>query len=148
KAKNRRPPMTFLQRRRFSWLGAQINAWAVKIAPHITGARNYNPAYAGVQVLLLNNFSDDACADGAATFANRKAQTFFHGNRRNQGNIHLDVVTWHDHLDAFRQLTGARHVSGTEVELGTVALEKRRVTAAFFLAQHVHLTHEAGVGLD
>ena len=37
---------------------------------------------------LLDNFSDDAGADGTATFANREAQTFFHRDR----GISLTVI--------------------------------------------------------
>ncbi len=55
-----------------------------------------------------------------------------------QGDNHLDVVARHYHLDAFRQFAVTGHVSGTEVELRTVALEERSVTTAFFLGQHVH----------
>src|SRR5205814_242056 len=35
-----------------------------------------------------------------------------------------------------------------EVELRTIALEERRMTAAFFLAQHIHRTLELGVRRD
>ena len=36
--------------------------------------------------------------------------------------------------------------SGTEVELGTIAIEEGSVTAAFFLGQDVNLAHEVGLG--
>ena len=61
---------------------------------------------------------------------------------------HLDVVARHHHLHAFRQLARARHVRRAEVELRTVALEERRVTAALFLRQHVHLGLELRVRRD
>ena len=42
----------------------------------------------------------------------------------------------------------AGHVGRAEVELRPVAVEERRVTAALFLAQHVHLGLELGVRRD
>ena len=59
-----------------------------------------------------------------------------------------DVIARHDHLDAFGQLHVAGHVRGAEVELGTVVVEERSMTAAFFLAQHVDFSLELLVGLD
>src|SRR5690606_5008584 len=61
---------------------------------------------------------------------------------------HLDVVARHYHLDAFRQFAVTGHISRTEVELRTVALEERRMTTAFFLAQYVDFAFELGVRLD
>src|SRR5690606_34064031 len=87
-------------------------------------------------------------ADGAATFTDRKTQALFHGDGGNQGHHHLHVVPGHHHLHTLRQLTGAGHIRGAEVELGTVALEERGVTTALFLGQHVDLGLELGVGLD
>src|SRR5690606_13013446 len=68
--------------------------------------------------------------------------------RRNEPNRDRDVVTWHTHFLVLRQLDRTGHVRGTEVELGTIALEERRVTAAFFLGQDVDLGGEVGVRLD
>src|SRR5690606_23538188 len=42
----------------------------------------------------------------------------------------------------------ARHVRRTEVELRTIPLEERRVTATFVLGQNVHLGREVRVRLD
>src|SRR5690606_30672733 len=97
---------------------------------------------------LFDDLGNHTGADGTTTFANREAQTIFHGDRSDQGDNHLDVVTRHDHFHAFRQFAVTGHVSGTEVELRTVALEERGVTTTFFLAQHVHFALELGVRLD
>src|SRR5690606_33937661 len=97
---------------------------------------------------LLDDLGHHAGANGAAAFADGEAQTFFHGDRSNQGDGHLDVVARHHHLHAFRQLDVTGHVGGTEVELRTVALEERGVTTTFFLAQHVHYAFEPRVRLD
>src|SRR5690606_34133586 len=100
----------------------------------------------------VRSSSDDlgnhAGANGTAAFADSEAQAFFHGDRSDQGNVQLDVVARHDHFHAFGQFAGTGHVSSTEVELRTVALEERSVTTAFVLAQHVHFSFEAGVRLD
>src|SRR5690606_28972769 len=65
-----------------------------------------------------------------------------------QSDSHLNVVTWHYHLNAFRQFAVTGHVSSTEVELRTVAFEERSVATAFFFAQHIHFGNEGGVRLD
>src|SRR6056297_3522582 len=97
---------------------------------------------------LLDDLGDYAGTNGTATFTNREAQTIFHGDRSNQGNTHLDVVTRHNHFHTFRQLARTGYVGGTEVELRTVALEERGMTTTFFFAQYVHFALELGVRLD
>ena len=97
---------------------------------------------------LLDDLGHDAGADGAAAFADGKAQPFFHGDRGDQLDSHLDVVARHHHLLVLGQLDRAGHVGGAEVELRPVVVEERRVTAALFLAQHVDLGREVGVRLD
>src|SRR5690554_689808 len=95
-----------------------------------------------------DNLGNHAGANGTAAFADSEAQTFFHGDRSDQGNNQLDVVARHDHFHAFGQFAGTGHVSGTEVELRTVALEERGVTTTFVLAQYVDFGFELGVRLD
>ena len=58
------------------------------------------------------------------------------------------VVTRHDHLFAFWQFDGAGHVGRAEVELRTVVVEERRVTATFVFGQDIDLAREVGVWLD
>src|SRR5690348_8818877 len=98
--------------------------------------------------LLLDDLGNDARTDRAAAFADREAKAFFHRDRRDQAHHHFDVVARHHHLDAFRQLHRTRDVGRAEVELRTVALEERRMTAAFFLREHVHLRLELRVRVD
>src|SRR5690554_1865666 len=100
------------------------------------------------QTLLLEYLGYHARANGAATFADREAQTFIHRNRSDQRDDKAQVVTWHYHLNAFRQLYRASHVRGTEVELWAITFEEWRVTTTFFLAQNVHLTFKLGVRCD
>ncbi len=56
-----------------------------------------------------------------------------------------DVVTRHSHLGALGQGDDAGNVGGTEVELRTITIEERGVTAALLLGQNVDLAGELGV---
>src|SRR6185312_645949 len=97
---------------------------------------------------LFDDFRNRARAHGSSAFADSETQTFIHGDGRNQLNFELDVIARHHHFHAGRELSHAGHVRGAEVELRTVALEKRRVTAALVLAQHVNFALELFVRLD
>src|SRR3954469_20597838 len=89
--------------------------------------------------LLLDDLGDDARAHGTATLADGEPEALVHGDRLDELDLHLHVVTGHDHLDALGQMGAARHVGRAEVELRAVAREERRVAAALLLLQHVHL---------
>src|SRR3954447_7671943 len=78
---------------------------------------------------LLQNLRNDARADRLAAFTNRKAQAVLHRDRADQIDRHFDVVAGHDHLDARRQLHCTRHVRRPEIELRTIALEERGMSA-------------------
>ena len=88
---------------------------------------------------------DNAAGNGTATLADSEAETFVHGDRSDEGYLHLDVIARHYHLYAVRQLDGAGNVSRPEIELRTIAAEERGVTAAFFLGQDVYLAVEVRV---
>ena len=92
-----------------------------------------------IQLLyLLNNLRDGAGADSPATFANREAHLIFEGDRHDEYYIHADIVTRHDHLNAFGQRDVTGHVGRTDVELGTISLEERGMTTTLFFAQYLH----------
>ena len=85
---------------------------------------------------LLDDLRHHAGADGAAAFADREAQAFFHRDRDGSSvttilmlspGITISTPSGSSHR------TG--HVGRAEVELRTVALEERRVTAALVLAE-------------
>src|SRR3989338_7693734 len=97
---------------------------------------------------IPDDLCHDACAHGTTAFTNGETQAFFHCDGLDQSDSHLDVVTWHYHLNAFRQFAVTSYVSSTEVELRTVAFEERSVTTAFFFAQHIHFCSEGGVRLN
>ena len=55
---------------------------------------------------------------------------------------HLNVVARHAHLGASRKLANAGNVGCSEVELRTIVVEERSMTAALILGQNVHLSGE------
>src|SRR5690554_5772740 len=83
-----------------------------------------------------DNLGNHAGANGTAAFADSEAQTFFHGDRSDQGNNQLDVVARHDHFHTFGQFAGTGHVSGTEVELRTVDRKSTRLNSS-----HVRISY-------
>src|SRR6266436_6523078 len=98
--------------------------------------------------LLLDDFRGGAGAYGLSTFADGEPEAGLDRDGLTEGDIHLDVVARHDHLDAFGQLDLARDVGGAHVELWAVVRQERRVAPTLFLAQDVNLGLELGVGLD
>ncbi len=60
----------------------------------------------------------------------------------NQFDSHLDVVAGHAHFCAFRKSDNASDVSCSEIELRSVVVEERCMTAAFILGQNVNLSGE------
>src|SRR5581483_11199813 len=81
-------------------------------------------------------------------FADREAQALLHRDRGDQGDDDFDVVAWHHHLGAARELDAAGDIGGSKVELGPVAVEEGGVSSAFFLGQYVDFGLEFGVGRD
>src|SRR6266404_1670372 len=104
--------------------------------------------YSLFAIRLFNDAGDDARTHGAAAFADRETQLFFHRDRHDQVHFHRDVVARHHHFSAFRQMHDTGHVGGAEVELRTVVGEERSMTTALFLGQDVGLGLELGVRLD
>jgi hypothetical protein len=51
---------------------------------------------------LLDDFRHDPGSYRLAALTYGKPQAFFHGNRGNQRYLHVDIVSRHDHLRAFR----------------------------------------------
>ena len=102
-----------------------------------------------LQIKLVSvDLGNNAGTYGAATLTDSETQAFLDSDRGDQLNVHLNVVARHAHLSAFRQGDNTGNVGGTEVELGTVVVEERSMTAALFLLQHVNLTVELGVRMN
>ena len=66
----------------------------------------------------------------------------------NQLYSHLYVVARHAHLSSSRKLAYAGNVSCSEVELRTIVVEERCVTAALVLGQNVYLSGKLVVALN
>src|SRR5690606_18272071 len=118
-------------------------AWTGGGPVHGRGPHPHGP----VNPSLLDG-GDDPGAHRAAALADGEAEALLDGDGRDQLHVHPHVVAGHAHLDALRQLDLAGDVGGPEVELGPVAVEERRVTAALFLGQDVDLGLNLGVRLD
>ncbi len=93
---------------------------------------------------VLNN----AGTNGTAALTDSETQTLFDGDGGDQLNIHINVIAGHAHLGALGQGDDAGNVGGTEVELRTIVVEERGMTAALFLRQDVNLAVELGVGMN
>src|SRR5205814_10612673 len=104
------------------------------------------PATAGA--VLLDNLRDRDGSNRAAALANHEARALFEGDRRHQLASDRRVVTRHHHLNAFGKVERARYVGRPEIELRTVAVEERRVAAAFLLRQNVDIALELRVRFD
>src|SRR5689334_21929024 len=79
---------------------------------------------------LLETLGDDPRAYGEPPLADREPKSLVHGDRRDELDRHLDVVSRHHHLGALRKVRSPRDVGRPEVELRAIAREERRVAAA------------------
>src|SRR5581483_5733451 len=105
-------------------------------------------SFLATAVLLRQDLGENARAHGAAALADGKAKPFLQRHRHHQLHRHLDVVAWHHHLDAFRELDAAGDVCGADVELRPVAREERCVAAALILGEDVDLALKFSVRRD
>src|SRR4051794_30500365 len=97
---------------------------------------------------LFDYLGHDTRADGPTALSNGEPEALVHGDRLNQLDLHLGVLTGSDELAALGELDDAGHVGRAEVELGPVARDERRVTAALLLLQAVDLRLVLGVRRD
>src|SRR5204863_7732831 len=100
---------------------------------HARASRPWRPSF--------YDLGDDAGADGAAAFADRKAQPLVHRNGGDQFDLHRNVVARHHHLGALRQLHRAGHTGRAAIKLWPAVAEKRRVPPPLLLG------HDVGVAL-
>jgi hypothetical protein len=101
-----------------------------------------------LNAISLVDLDDNAGADGTAALADSEAEALLDGDGGDQLDLHVDVIAGHAHLNALGQIDDAGDVGGAEVELGTIVVEERSVTAALVLGQNVDLADELGVGMD
>src|SRR5919198_179369 len=88
---------------------------------------------------LFDYLGHDTRADGSPALADGEAEALVHGDRLDQLDLHLGVLTRGHELAALGELDDASDVSRAEVELRAVARDERRVTAALLLLQAVDL---------
>ncbi len=84
-------------------------------------------------------FDYDAGTNGTATLTDSETQALLHSDGWSSAQPHDDVIARHAHLGALGQRDDAGNVGGTEVELRTIVVEERGVTAALVLGQNVNL---------
>ena len=92
----------------------------------------------GIFCSLLDDLNDNTRTDSTAAFTDSEAEPFLDSDGVDQVT---SISTWSPGMtisNALGQLDVAGHVGGTEVELGTVAVERRGMTAALILRQHVN----------
>ena len=97
---------------------------------------------------LFDDFGNNPRTYSSAAFTNRESQSLFDRDRSDQVDRHHDVVARHAHLCAFRKLQIAGYVSCSEIELRSVSIEERSMSAAFFLLQYVYLSFELGMRMN
>ena len=108
---------------------------------HASMAHTFIANLHGSELLhLLDDGGNGACTNGTATLTDSETQTLLHSDRVDQLDGHLNVVTRHAHLNAFGQLANTGNVSSSEVELRTVVVEERSMTATLVLGQNVYLS--------
>ena len=98
--------------------------------------------------ILLNNAGYNAGTNGSAAFTNCEAQSLLDCDGRDQRDLHANVIAGHYHLYAFRQLDYTGYVGRSEVELRTIAIEERCMSATLFLGQYVYLGIEVRMRMN
>src|SRR6185503_3585347 len=128
--------------------GAPPRSYVLSILPRLRRGPKKKAGLRGRPQRSLDDLGDHSRAYGAATLADREPQALVHGDRLDQLDRHLDVVTRHHHLGPLWEVGDPGHVGRAEVELGPVAREERGVTATLLLLEAVDLSFELGVRRD
>ena len=98
--------------------------------------------------VLVKDFSNLTRTNGAATFTDSETQTLIASYGVDELNDNFYVVTGHYHFNAFGKSDFTGYVEGTDVELRTIVVVERSVTATFFLLQDINRSFELAVGLN
>src|SRR3954469_22658112 len=106
--------------------------------PWWEGRTNNGPPR-GPVMELFDYFGDDTRADGSPALSNGEPEALVHGDRLNQLDFHLGILTRRHELAAVGELDDAGDVGRAEVELRPIAGDERRVTATLLLLQAVDL---------
>src|SRR3569833_1738898 len=84
-------------------------------------------------LMLVKQFGDHACTDGAPSLSDCKPHLLFDCNRLDKLDMHLDPVSWHDQARRFARVIPARldvssDICSPNIELWTVSLKEKRKT--------------------
>src|SRR6266496_3390577 len=101
-----------------------------------------------LETSLLQDLRNGSGPDGSSAFSDGEAQSFFHGDGRDQVDLERHRVSRHHHLHSRGKSGHARHVGRAEEELRPIPREKRRVPAPLFLRQDVRLRLKLHVRRD
>src|SRR3989344_8995391 len=82
------------------------------------------------------------------TFSNCEVQSFFESNRTNKFDFHFDIIPRHNHFHPLWQSRFSSHVSSSQVELWSIAFEKRSMATTLFFGQDVDFGIKFSVRLD
>ena len=91
---------------------------------------------------LLDDCSNSTGTYGSAALTDSETETLLHSYRMDQLDRHFYVITRHAHLGTSREFANACNVSCSEVELRTIVVEERCMTAALVFCQNVNLSCE------
>ena len=91
---------------------------------------------------LLDDCSNSTGTYGSAALTDSETETLLHSYRMDQLDRHFYVITRHAHLSTSREFANACNVSCSEVELRTIVVEERCMTAALVFCQNVNLSCE------
>ena len=89
---------------------------------------------------LLDDCSNSTGTYGSAALTDSETETLLHSYRMDQLDRHFYVITRHAHLGTSREFANACNVSCSEVELRTIVVEERCMTAALVFCQNVNLS--------
>ena len=98
--------------------------------------------------VLVEDFGDLTRTYGAATFTDSEAETLVACYGSDQIDFDFYVVAGHNHFNACGQSDFTGNVERTDVELRTIVVLERSVTAAFLFLEDVDRSLEFAVGLN
>ena len=91
---------------------------------------------------LLDDCSNSTGTYGSAALTDSETETLLHSYRMDQLDRHFYVITRHAHFCTFWQADNTCYVSCSEVELRTIVVEERCMTAALVFSKNVNLSCE------
>ena len=91
---------------------------------------------------LLYYLSHNAGTYSLAPFPDGEAEFLLQGDGGDEFHVEGYIIPGHDHLYPFGEFGETGHISGSEIELGTIAREEGGMTSALLLGEDVDLSLE------